>query len=133
MANEKGWETPIKIAGTTVSTRHLVDRKAWDPRWQEVLMLLAGQLGDPAPLLTLLAEEKRDDVFSCRLALAALCLPEVGSTMSDTQSALVGRITTAAFSCWLRYERNSTAAAVPHLTRALPALGQVNGHMEGTP
>ncbi len=92
IANEKGWETPVEIAGTEVSTRHLMDSKAWDPRWQEVIMLLAGQLGDPAPLLTLLADEKRDDLFNCRLALAALCLPEVRSAISGNQSAIVDRL-----------------------------------------
>ncbi len=131
--NEKGWEAPITIAGTKGRVRHLVGSKAWDPRWQEVILLLAGQLRDPVPLLMLLADEKRDDVCRCRLALAALCLPEVRSTLSDNQSAIVDRITTAAMSCWVRHERNSTDAAVPHLTRALPALGQVNGHMEGAP
>jgi HEAT repeat protein len=133
IANDKGWETPVEIAGTEVSTRHLVDSKAWDPRWQEVIMLLAGQLGDPAPLLMLLADSKKDDLFNCRLALAALCLPEVRSAISGNQSAIVDRLTTAALSRWLQHERNSTDAAVPHLTRALPALGQVNGRMEGTP
>jgi HEAT repeat protein len=133
VVNEKGWETPLEIAGATVSMHRLVDRKAWDPRWQEVIMLLAGQLRDPAPLLTLLADEKKDDVFRYRLALAALCLPEIRLTIGNNQSALVDRITTATFSCWLRHERNGTDAAVPHLTRVLSALGQVNGRMEGTP
>lgn len=57
--------------------RHLVDRKAWDPRWQEVIALLAGQLGDPEPLIQLLEHEKKDDLFRHRLALAASCLPEL--------------------------------------------------------
>ena len=55
----------------------LVDRKAWRPAWQEVIVLLAGQLADPLPLLRLLADERRDDLFRHRLALAALCLTEI--------------------------------------------------------
>ncbi len=45
---------------------------------------------------------------------------------------MIDRITTAAFSFWWECNINHTAA-VSHLTRALPALGQVNGHMNGTP
>src|SRR5262245_44573442 len=61
--NEKGWEAPIEITSARVRVRHLVDSKVWDPRWQEVLLLLAGQLEDPVPLLMLLADSKKDDLF----------------------------------------------------------------------
>ena len=41
----------------------LVDRKAWLPAWQEVIVMLGGMLGDVAGLLNLLADERRDDLF----------------------------------------------------------------------
>jgi hypothetical protein len=35
----------------------LVDQNAWLPEWQEVIVLLAGKLADPRPLLELLTDE----------------------------------------------------------------------------
>jgi hypothetical protein len=49
----------------------LVDRKAWLPEFEQVIVLLAGQLKDPAPLVGLLADETRDDFFRHGLALSA--------------------------------------------------------------
>ena len=54
--NAKGWEAKIAIDGQAATVRDLVDHKAWDPRWQEVLLLFAGQSDDPAPWLALLAD-----------------------------------------------------------------------------
>ncbi|MCX6911347.1 MAG: NACHT domain-containing protein [Verrucomicrobia bacterium] len=80
----KGWMTEIVAAGKRRTVQDLVDHKAWDPRWQEVIVLLAGRLEDPVPLLEMLADPKPtktnphgDDYFRHRLALAALCLPEI--------------------------------------------------------
>jgi len=66
-ANTEGWQ----------AIADFVDKKAWLPAYQEVIILLAGLLHDPTPLLELLADEKKDDHFRHRLALAALCLPEL--------------------------------------------------------
>jgi len=55
--------------------RELVDKKARDPHWQEVIVLLAGQLQDPEPLLKLLADETRDDPLYHRLALLPYVSP----------------------------------------------------------
>jgi hypothetical protein len=71
------WDTEVEIQARTVTVRELIDKKAWDPRWQEVITLLAGQLADPVPLLEMLSDAKKDDMFRHRLALAALCLPEL--------------------------------------------------------
>lgn len=133
IVNEEGWETRLERSGKGVTLRQLVDLKAWDPRWQEVITFLSGQLTDPLPVLTLLTAEKRDDMFRHRLALAARCLPELREVNTKGSGAMVERITTAAFSFWLQHETKGTAATVPHFTRALPALGQVNGRMGGEP
>jgi hypothetical protein len=49
-----------------VGVRDLVDGRAWLPAWQEVVVLLAGRLKDPLPLLELLADESKDDLFHHR-------------------------------------------------------------------
>lgn len=106
-----------------------VDRNVWLPEWHEVLILLAGALREPVPLLELLADAQQDDVFSHRLALAAVCMPELPMAMRMRQAytVRVDQITTAAFGVWWEHHWHDTNAAVSHLTRALPALGQVNG------
>ena len=130
---KKGWQAEIELQGKKVTVRQLVDRKAWDPRWQEVIVLFTAQLRDPMPLLQLLTDEKRDDMFRHRLGLAALCLPEIPLVRRTQLTRLVDGITTTAFSLWWRHKKMNTTPAIPALTRALPALGQVNGRVNGTP
>jgi hypothetical protein len=76
--NWSGWaNTQIKDAsGTKIDVETLIDRKAWSPYWQQVLLLLAGQLPDPVPMLQLLADKERDDIYRHRLALATHCAAE---------------------------------------------------------
>ncbi len=126
----QGWQT---IAA-------LVDKKAWLPEWQEVMVLLAGKLADPKPLLTMLSKEEPtktnpygDDHFRHRLALAALCLPEIHSAYQTPNSELFDSITTAAFTRWWQHAVNSTFEATPNLARALPALGQVRAKIDAIP
>jgi hypothetical protein len=80
------------------------------------------------PLLKLLTDETKDDLSRHRLALSAHCLPEVQAISDHKSSAIVDRITTVTFSCWLEHEINSVRVVTP-LTRALPALGQANGRI----
>lgn len=129
LANTQGWDTKLQLPSKRVTLRHLVDRKAWDPRWQEVIVMLAGQLADPAPLLNLLSDKSRDDLYRHRLAVAAHCLPELNSAIRQSHSELVDRITTAAFVCWCEYTSDNYSGVVipPHLTGMLPMLVQVNG------
>jgi HEAT repeat protein len=119
--NAEGWD----------AIADLVDRKSWRPGWHEVIVLLAGQLADPTPLLRLLAERGRDDLFRHRLALAALCLAEIAAENHDP--SLVNKIATEAVDIWVRHRRAGTEAAVRHLTFALPALGTtMAGLTDGT-
>jgi hypothetical protein len=110
-----------------------VDKKAWHPAWQEALILLAGQLPNPAPLLELLADRSKDDIFRHRLTLAALCLPELSTQVRALCSCIVYYITSTAFAFWWKHTMNNTDAAVAHYTRALATLVQVNGKIEGIP
>ncbi len=134
--NNNGWQTTLTIAGKRVALKTLIDKKSWDPRWQEVLVVLAGQLADPLPLLSTLVEKKHDDFFRRRLALAAQCLTEVHGVqvpLRSAFSALVDRVTAETFSVWLAHDMRGTGAAVPQVTLALPALPHLHGQIEQTP
>lgn len=69
LSKEQGWE--------------YVAAKSWDPKWSEVIVLLAGMLKDPAPLLRLLSDETKDDLNRCRLALAGRCISEIPLAWRD--------------------------------------------------
>jgi hypothetical protein len=76
-ANRQGWE----------AIEQEVDVCAHLPAWQEVIVFLAGLLHQPAPLLRVLADPKRDDRLRHRLALAARCLPELDPASLHTGGA----------------------------------------------
>jgi|GEM_PF-1455661 len=132
LVNQSGWEAAVQIAGRKVTPYRLVDCKSWNPRWQEVMVLLAGQLRDSGPLLKLLADEEKDDYFRHRLALAALCLPELKSEICNSQATIINQITTTAFLFWWEHCAE-TDVAISHLTKTLPALAQVDGEVDGIP
>jgi HEAT repeat protein len=109
----------------------LVDRKAWHPAWQGVILFLAGELENPAPLLELLADENKDDYFRHRLALAARCLPEV--TIPPSQhplSSIADSITTAAYLLWWNDQPPGRAGS---LFRSFGALAAANRRVKDTP
>ncbi|MGE0825536.1 MAG: HEAT repeat domain-containing protein [Candidatus Binatia bacterium] len=132
MVNDHGWQVSVEIGDMKYGFTQFLDKKAWDPRWQEVITLLAGQLNDPQPLFDILANDKKDDLFKHRATLAAMCLPEVSFEVNRSYQAGIDQITKLTFPAWFAYEKTGTSAAVPHLTRALPALGQINGNIHGT-
>ncbi|HXG21627.1 MAG TPA: HEAT repeat domain-containing protein [Methylomirabilota bacterium] len=130
--NSQGWGALLTVAGRRMPVMQLIDKKAWDPRWQEVIVLLSGQLTDPRPLLTLLTE-KKDDLFRRRLALAAESLAEVNVDARRSLAPVIDHVTESVVSTWLYYETRGVSAVVPHLTRALSALGGLGGRVEKTP
>jgi HEAT repeat protein len=130
--NSQGWSAPLTVAGRQVSVVQLIDKKSWDPRWREVLVLLSGQVSDPLPLLTLLTE-KKDDLFRRRLALAAESLAAVRMDARAALTTVIDHVTEDVISTWLRYETRGVSAVVSHLTRALSALGSLGGRVEKTP
>lgn len=130
------WEEPLLVGGKRWRVREFVDRKAWDPRWQEVICQYAGRLNRPRPLFEMLwnptasdTNPEGDDVFRHRLALACLCLVELTAQTREPLSDLVGRVTSMAFSFWWRFAIKGTLDVIPHLTEALPALGAVNARV----
>jgi HEAT repeat protein len=53
--------------------------------------------------------------------------------MSERHADVIDRITAAAVALWRQHERQGSVVAVAHVTRALPALGRLNGCLEGIP
>lgn len=124
-ANAEGWHI---IAP-------LVAKNSRNPAWHEVILLLAGKLADPWPLLELLIREQ-DDAFRHRLALAAACLAEIPFAQSRSSTAVaatVDQITTTVALLWWEYIQKDTLAVGPHLMRAMLSLGPVNGQVNGVP
>ena len=127
-ANDHGWHT----------IEALVSKKAWAFEWEEVIILLAGNLNHPMRQLEMLSNPlptpinpHGDDLFRHRLVLAALCLPEIQSPARNSQSLIIDQITSDAISLLWKSGINFHDEAFMHLRRTLPALGQVNGRIDG--
>lgn len=133
---KRGWDAaPAQVLPGTgaPSIRDLLDGRAWQPAWQEIITLLAGLLRDPTPLLELLVDPARDDFFRHRLALAARCLADIPTEKRAAIHDFVDRVGTLLVEEWTRYQQGEVIVAVPHLTRSLPALGQIEATVEGLP
>jgi HEAT repeat protein len=98
-------------------------KKAWDPRWEHVIVLVTGKLSlDPARyLLERLAYEAEDDAFCHRLALASQCLPEIQPQSRPHLLDLRDRIATDIFGVWWTYALHHPACAFSHLRQGLSA------------
>jgi HEAT repeat protein len=68
-----------------------VDRMAWDPGWEGVLLFATGQLGERVNDLARRLLDGEDDIFRHRLSLAAMCLAE--APLHVRLEKLVDRIT----------------------------------------
>jgi len=116
---------------------NLADRKAWDPDWEQVIVFLAGKLAERPEelemLLGLLSDDKKDDDFRHRLAVAALCLGQVQREQSETHQQSIDRITTDTMSLWWCHRLKNTHAVVEHLELTLPTLARINGRWKDAP
>ena len=133
-ANKLGWgQASVMTAETRgpVLVRVLADKKVWDPIWEEVIVLLSGQLDEPRQLLEMLGDPDGDDHFRHRLGLAAQCLPEIDEALRDSEptKSMVDRVTTEAFLAWWDSLLEGRSSTVPHLARSLPALARSNGRV----
>ena len=137
--NGESWETAaIEIEGKEcpIKIKEIVDKKAWLLEWQEVILLLTGKLNQPARLLKLLADAKKDDYFRHRLALTAHCLMEcriptqiAEGEISSPILVIADKVTTELFRLFCDFSTRSNFYSdiyFPHLGRALQALAQVN-------
>jgi len=111
----------------------LVSKKAWLPEWQNVITFLANRLKDPRPLLKLLADESKDDVYRHRLLLASLCIPELAPHQRLEASELVDQITTSVISLLWDGNKKSGRNDYEHLEAAVPSLAEGNGKVDGLP
>jgi HEAT repeat protein len=106
----------------------LIDKKAWDPDWEQVMSFFAGRCNreQVLRLLELLADEKTDDLFRHRLGLVAQCLGEISRKVRDEIRPTIDQITTAVFECWQKRVHANTEKTVSHLTRRFRILVVVN-------
>ncbi|MBI3247844.1 MAG: HEAT repeat domain-containing protein [Deltaproteobacteria bacterium] len=128
----QGWDARIDLPGIVETAQTLIDKKIWDPAWQEIIIFLAGFLTEPRrlqKLLQLLADERHDDIFRHRLTLAALCLSEIPEEQVKDKEivSLIDSITERLVSLWLKHDKEDTTAAVAHVAQAFLALGAKNG------
>lgn len=66
--NTRAWNrATVSLGDWEVAAKGFVDRKAWLPNWRELIILLAGKLKDAVPLLEMLSDDAKDDVFRHRL------------------------------------------------------------------
>jgi HEAT repeat protein len=117
-----------------------VDRKGWDPGWEECLVFVAGLLamrtgvGGERPvrrLLELFAADGVDDPRGHRLALAVRCLAELPPDARDEERAAIEGLSSAALRLWQEHEEMQTLVLIPHLSRALPSLGRAGARVDG--
>ena len=126
-----GWDSKLQsgMAGA-LSLRELVDRRAWDPRWQEVLLLFSGQLRNPGLFFDLLIDSKKDDCFRHRLTFAGLCLPELKPETRKECSPIIDSVTTGVFGQWLWYELTGRGGVVKQAERAFRSIAQADGKVD---
>ena len=79
-ANKDGWayaDVDVPGISTKMKVRVVIDRKSWSPRWRQTIVLLAGLLDDPMPLLNTLADEVADDLSRRHMITASSCIPDL--------------------------------------------------------
>jgi HEAT repeat protein len=114
---------------TTELLDHLA-RKAWDPRWEEILVFLSGLLGESgaagepllASLLARLADPAADDLHRHRLAVAARCCAELGSEAAERTARMTESTATAVVDVVWQHRLARTETLTAHLERALGEL-----------
>ena len=132
--NSEGWAN-AKLLNTGQLIENLINKKSWDSRWEQVLLLLSSILKDPFPLINLLKNSRIDDVFKHRQALALHCLGEIwlepeliGNPIRLHQLETIrNQIGEDVISTWHRYEDRKSVALIPHLRTAIPVLIRIKG------
>lgn len=122
----QAWNHDIEVDDTRCSVKRLVDCKAWDPAWHEVITLLAGRLNDPTPLLDMLSNPEPtetnphgDDMFRHRLALAAGSLTDIPARVCARHAGTVQTLARRAFIYWWKHALLDKAGFVQHFRSTL--------------
>ncbi len=126
---DMGWDTVVPAGAKKRSVHEFIDRQAWDPGFENVLLFLAGLLADPEPLLHRLCDESLDDISHHRLGLAGQCLAELSAATRQKHQERIDDVTHRVFARWWKHVRDRTEPLVTPLRRALPSLAQVNGRV----
>lgn len=120
-----------------------IDHKAWDPNWEEVIVLLAGRLGNsPAHLrrlLEILSDNAKDDVFRHRLEVAARCSAEIPQGIRLSFAIDVDDIASVVWKLWRGNKdrpfwpglARRRRGEVLYLTRALTSLIRAGARIDG--
>ncbi len=93
----------------------LAKEHVWKYDWHETLILLAGLLSEPIPLLKEIFN-KKDDIFKTHLLLAGQCLAECRDFSDRLSTKIIDQI----YDFWLRYPNAS------FITSILVALGKAD-------
>lgn len=80
----------------------LIQAHFWEYDWHETIILVAGLLKNPIPLLTKLRREK-DDIFQTMLLLSGLCLTEV--KLQTKYDPLIQNIVKNIVDFWFKYPK----------------------------
>ena len=73
---ESGWEKSRVCA--------VLDAHAFEPRWEPVIVFVAGLLQNPTPFIDMLADRNRDDLYRHRLGLLCRCYRGLGAARATT-------------------------------------------------
>jgi hypothetical protein len=111
-----------------------VDRMAWDPGWEGVLLFAAGQLGERVNDLARRLLDGEDDIFCHRLALAAMCLAEAPrhlrrEELVDQITAGVWHFQSSEVSDPVWVLARETLDKLHHAGSAWVAAGKLNGKL----
>lgn len=146
---ELGWDAKLNVGGVSENVQAVLDRKAWDPDWHHVMLLLAGLVPEKHlnDLLDIVEKPKfdpaldakaefvaqldqlpvwmiceQDDFFCQRLALTAQCSAEPGIVKS-----LKSRIVALRERCLERFRSRFACHrdAAPDLYRGLVATSRI--------
>lgn len=119
--------TTAALGLTDQKVLDFLDKKAWDPEWESVLLPVMAKIKDPMPFMARLADPKADDEFLHRRALALKGMAAQGRSLQPgTPPAWADRLAALSEAIFRAYEehvRHETSDAVPHLAEALEVGG----------
>lgn len=132
MVNRDGWDGAALENGLFI--RDLISKKAWDPRWEQVVLLLAGILENPVPLIDLLTDPGRDDIYKHGSALASHCLGEAWLGRNSMREFLLphrDRLAGQMYGEWFQHLERSTGALALHIRDTFPVLLRMQSRVDG--
>jgi len=131
--NKYGWDkAKIPVNNNDFFVKELLDKKAWDPKWQDIFIFIAGKLrenanpADQEKFLRMIRKPikgpQKDDTFRHRLALAVFCvlemfIPDHGEKNQAREER--EEIFEEAFEVWRKYHIKDMGDLIPYLDKSL--------------